>query len=586
MLSTRTTPGEPGEAVESMTKLEELEYIVNTVLGKGGKEHAILLSCIHHGLDNVLDLLCYGDVKGMKYMDKEGTIVPLQSSHIGLIIQFKEFIAPKKRPGVTLKWTDFNPDEFSAYRGNAFRQGNQTAAMTANGDMYDQFDAKCKEERINKAEPKCFATCPESTVHTLHPMVVMPDSSAHSTYARITCAEVTGGEIESPKCNSGETSNTHTMTGSPKFNHGETDKEQTPHGSAQEIVPVIVYNISHNLSLTTVNTCEVKYSSNDSTAYSHNAMICDDNDTFNKDIKAINPTKVNIATTKLADDDPVQHTRILEIDCNGTLVDPLVVLSVNKETSQVLEHIIDWVTSWTYGDVIGSTGVELATNKIADDDPLQSTLKIENNGPICVVAVCANPVKVNVVTHVLADDDPVTLTSELADTTADIDPVKANVEINKLADNDPLHQTGTLKKTQFNALDGKVIFQLLKSKNGESSATAVKNAAAISDSLQRSYVSPSTVDLTDDDPAFIIDSCCQGTKQNICFREWGVVHLVPSDYNNNDRLSLAMALIDTLADNDPYINLHIITPLMLLQGNTSYMMSEEMGSFGPKNGAG
>ena len=43
-----------------------------------------------------------------------------------------------------------------------------------------------------------------------------------------------------------------------------------------------------------------------------------------------------------------------------------------------------------------------------------------------------------------------------------------------------------------------------------------------------------------------------------------------------------MALIDTLADNDPYINLHINTPLMLLQGNTSDMMSEEMGSVGPK----
>jgi hypothetical protein len=224
--------------------------------------------------------------------------------------------------------------------------------------MVDQLVATYKEERINKAKPKCVATCPESTVHTLHPMILMPVNTAHSTYAHITCAEGTGGEIESPKCNYGETSNTHTMTGSPKFNHGETDKEQTPHGSAHEIVPVIDYNINHYPSLTTVTSCEVKYSSNDSTGYSHTAMISNDDDTFNKDIEAIVTAKVNVATTELAVDDPVQRTVISEIDCDSTLVDPLGVFSVNKETCKVLEHVIDWFT-----------GVELATNKIADDDP-------------------------------------------------------------------------------------------------------------------------------------------------------------------------------------------------------------------------
>ena len=85
MVSTRATLGEPEEAVGSMTELAELEYLVNTVFGKRGKEHPILLSCIHHGIDNVLNLICYGDAKGMQYMNKEGTIIPLQSGHIGLI---------------------------------------------------------------------------------------------------------------------------------------------------------------------------------------------------------------------------------------------------------------------------------------------------------------------------------------------------------------------------------------------------------------------------------------------------------------------------------------------------------------------
>jgi hypothetical protein len=135
MVSTRTTPGEPGEAVESMTEREELEYLVNTVLGKGGKEHPILLSCTHHGLDTVLDLMCFGDVKGMHYMDKDGTIIPLQSGHIGLIIQFREF--EKQERGVKVKWTDYTRVEFNDYRGNTFRQENQTTAMTAdrNGNV-------------------------------------------------------------------------------------------------------------------------------------------------------------------------------------------------------------------------------------------------------------------------------------------------------------------------------------------------------------------------------------------------------------------------------------------------------------------
>ena len=49
--------------------------------------------------------------------------------------------------------------------------------------MDDQLDAKYKEERINKAKPNCVATCPESTMHTFHPMVLTPDNTAHSTYA-------------------------------------------------------------------------------------------------------------------------------------------------------------------------------------------------------------------------------------------------------------------------------------------------------------------------------------------------------------------------------------------------------------------
>jgi hypothetical protein len=196
-------------------------------------------------------------------------------------------------------------------------------------------------------------------------------------------------------------------------------------------------------------------------------------------------------------------------------------------------------------------------------------------------------VKVNVVTSVLADDNPVMMASELANATMDNDPVKVNVKINKLADNDPVRQTGTLKKAQFDATNGNVIFQIPQSANGETSVTAVTNIAVNSVSLQRILVSPSTVDLTDDDPnAFNVGNSNKGTTHNVCFHERGVVHLVPSGYNNNDRMSLAMALIDTLADDDPYSNSRIVTPSMLLQGNTLDMMCEEMGSVGTKNGAG
>jgi hypothetical protein len=45
-------------------------------------------------------------------------------------------------------------------------------------------------------------------------------------------------------------------------------------------------------------------------------------------------------------------------------------------------------------------------------------------------------------------------------------------------------------------------------------------------------------------------------------------------------------LIDTLANDDPYSNSSSVTPLMLLQGYTSDMMSEEVGGVRTKNVAG
>jgi hypothetical protein len=89
----------------------------------------------------------------------------------------------------------------------------------------------------------------------------------------------------------------------------------------------------------------------------------------------------------------------------------------------------------------------------------------------------ASTVKVDVATKTLADNDPVTTTSELTNATADINPVKVNVETNKLANNDPVHQTGALEKAQLNAMNGKVIFQISLSTNGEPTATAVTNIA-------------------------------------------------------------------------------------------------------------
>jgi hypothetical protein len=175
--------------------------------------------------------------------------------------------------------------------------------------------------------------------------------------------------------------------------------------------------------------------------------------------------------------------------------------------------------------------------------------------------VSANRVKVNVVTNVLAADDAVTLATELANTTADTGPVKVKVATYKLADNDPVHQTGTLKKAQFDEMNGKVIFQIPWSTHGEPLATAVTNIAVNSVSLQRILVSPLTVNLTDNDPnAFNVGNSNKGTTRNVCFQERGVVHLVPPDYNNNDRMSLTMALIDTLSNNEPYNNSRIVTP--------------------------
>jgi hypothetical protein len=132
---------------------------------------------------------------------------------------------------------------------------------------------------------------------------------------------------------------------------------------------------------------------------------------------------------------------------------------------------------------------------------------------------------------------------------------------------------------------GSVIFQTPWSKNGEPPTTAASSIAVNSVSLQRNFVAPLSVDLTDDDPAFIKD-CNNGINCDINFQEWGAIHLVPSDHKNNDRLSLAMALIDTLADDDPFTNLLIVMPSVSLYTNTLDILGKEMGSVGLKNGAG
>ena len=502
---------------------DDLSHIVKVVMNRNDQRTISILQALAiAGIRDVPSLLLLDqqEIKNLYLVNTDGIEEKLATGVTFVLASFCVFVSKLAENGTKMPvWQDLTRLMFERFR---IEQSGKLACNTSSTRI------------APRSEPT--ANVSRSTTTTT-------DKTVINTIAHNICAEVTGGEIESPKCNSGspkcnsgETSNTHTTTGSPKFDYGETNK-QTSHGSTRKAEPVIDYCINHNLSLTTVNTCGVKYSSNNSTVYSHVAMISNDDDTF---IEAIDPAKVNVATTKLANDNPVQRTKILEIGRDST-----------------------------DEDVIGSAGVELATNKIADDDPLQSTLKLENNDPVCVIVV-SDTVKVNVATNALADNDP----------------VKDNVVTNKLANNDPVHQTNTLNKTQFDAMNGKVIFQILWSANGEPLGTAVTNIAANSVSLQRTYVSPSTVDLTDDDPTLIIDSYSNGTKRNSCFQERGVVPLVPPGCNNNDRMSLAMALIDTLADDDPYNNSHIVTPSMLLQGNTSDMMSEEMGSVGTKNGAG
>ena len=175
-----------------------------------------------------------------------------------------------------------------------------------------------------------------------------------------------------------------------KSNYGKTKIEQMAHGNTRE----------------TATPCEVKYLSNDGVTPNNV------NDTFDKVTKTINWAKVNDATTKLADNDPAQHTGILvnkqaNVDCNDALVDVLAAPCVSNENNPVLEHVIDWFTRRTYEAFNNKTGFGIATNKHADDDPLQSTLKLENNDPVCVVVVNAKPVKVNVKTNTPADNEPI-----------------------------------------------------------------------------------------------------------------------------------------------------------------------------------
>jgi hypothetical protein len=106
-------------------------------------------------------------------------------------------------------------------------------------------------------------------------------------------------------------------------------------------------------------------------------------DTFNKVTKATNPAKVNVANTMLSDNDPAQHNGILEskrvhvdcnnVDCDDALIDVLIAPSVNL------------------------TVIEMATKKLADVDPHESTSKRENNDPVCVIVV-SDTMKVDVAT--------------------------------------------------------------------------------------------------------------------------------------------------------------------------------------------
>lgn len=108
------------------------------------------------------------------------------------------------------------------------------------------------------------------------------------------------------------------------------------------------------------------------------------------------------------------------------------------------------------------------------------------------------------------------MTSELANTTADIDQVKVIIETNKLADNNPVHQTGTLEKAYFDAMNGQGIVQIPWSRNGETSATAVTNIAVNSVSLQRAFILPLlTVNLTNNVSVLNVISASMNGEQFI-----------------------------------------------------------------------
>jgi hypothetical protein len=84
--------------------------------------------------------------------------------------------------------------------------------------------------------PPHLRTPPSANV--LRSTMMTTDKTMINTVAHNICAEVTGGEIKSHKCNSGEASNTHTMIGSHKYNYGETNKEQTAHGRPLKTAPI------------------------------------------------------------------------------------------------------------------------------------------------------------------------------------------------------------------------------------------------------------------------------------------------------------------------------------------------------------
>jgi hypothetical protein len=226
------------------TGRDDLRLIVEVVIKRGGKRDInILQTFANASINDVPSLLLLGqqEIDNLYHVKGERIKENLPLADTIVLVRFYVF-ASKLADNHTKKpaWQELTYSLFQQSRIDQF--------------LYPRKNTLCA--RFNKLLPQHNATHLAPTVIVFHP-TLMPDK-AHNPTAHNISVEVSGREIESHKCNSGETSNTLTMIGCPEFDYGKTNNKPTLHGSAHKTAPMVDYSINCNLSLIMVNTCGVK----------------------------------------------------------------------------------------------------------------------------------------------------------------------------------------------------------------------------------------------------------------------------------------------------------------------------------------